>query len=166
MKPLARYAALSVAYVLPFLVAVHPGSAAEHTKEIAMQVAKGAFDVTITPESEPDQAEGSTLGRMKLEKRFQGDLEASGHGQMLTAMTDVKGSAVYVAIERVTGTLRGRRGSFALAHKGTMARGAQELTVEVVPDSGSGELKGLSGSMKILIAEGKHSYELAYRLTP
>lgn len=139
---------------------------AEQHTEIPMQTATGPFDVKITPEEEPNRAEDSTLGRMKLDKQFHGDLEAVGKGTMLTAMTDVKGSAVYVAIERVTGTLHGHRGSFALAHKGTMTRGAQELTIQVVPDSGTGELQGLSGTMKINIIEGKHFYEFEYQLVP
>jgi Protein of unknown function (DUF3224) len=101
---------------------------------------------------------------MWLDKQFHGDLEATSRGQMLTAMTDVKGSAGYVAIERVSGTLRGRAGSFLLQHTGTMTRGAPSLTITVVPDSGTEELAGLSGRMNIIITDGKHSYELEYAL--
>ena len=111
-----------------------------------------------------DQAEGATLGRMSIDKQFHGDLEATSKGEMLTAGTGVKGSAGYVAIERVTGTLHGRSGSFVLQHSGTMTRGAPQLTITVVPDSGTGELAGLAGRMTIEIADGKHSYDFEYTL--
>ena len=124
--------------------------------------AGGAFDVQITPQAE-DKAEGSTLGRMSLDKQFHGDLEATGKGEMLTAGTEI-GSAVYVAIERVTGTLHGRSGSFALMHVGTMTRDAQQLSITVVPDSGSGQLAGLAGKLAITIANGKHFYDFEYTL--
>ncbi len=126
--------------------------------------ASGTFDVTVTPEGTPDKAEGAALGRMSLDKQFQGDLAGTGKGEMLTAMTDTKGSAGYVAIERVTGTLQGRSGSFVLQHNGTMARGAQQLTITVVPDSGTGQLRGISGTMTISIVDGKHLYEFDYVL--
>ena len=124
--------------------------------------ARGAFDVKLTPQPSDRQPEDPALGRMWLDKAFHGDLEATSRGQMLTAMTDVKGSAGYVAIERVSGMLRGRAGSFVLQHTGTMARGTPSLTITVVPDSGTGELTGLSGGMAIIITDGKHSYELEY----
>jgi hypothetical protein len=111
-----------------------------------------------------DQAEGGQLGRMSIDKRFHGDLEATSKGEMLTAGTSVKGSAGYVAIERVDGTLRGRSGTFVLQHSGTMTRGVPQLTVTVVPDSGTGELAGLAGRMAIVIADGKHSYDFEYTL--
>lgn len=120
--------------------------------------ANGTFEVKLTPQSSDDKAEGAALGRMSIDKQFHGDLEATGKGEMLTAMTGVKDSAGYVAIERVSGTLQGRRGTFALQHSGTMTRGAQQLTITVVPDSGTGQLVGLSGKMTITIADGKHSY--------
>jgi Protein of unknown function (DUF3224) len=101
---------------------------------------------------------------MLIEKKFQGDLEAVSKGQMLTGMTEVKGSGAYVAIERVTGTLHGRSGSFILHHLGITERGAPRLNVNVVPDSGTRDLAGIAGTMTIIIAEGKHSYELAYTL--
>ena len=109
-------------------------------------------------------ADGVTLGRMSLDKRFDGDLSATGRGQMLTAMTAVQGSAGYVAIERVTGTLHGKSGSFVFQHTGRMAHGAQQLSISVVPDSGTGELTGISGTFRIQIVEGKHFYEFDYRL--
>jgi hypothetical protein len=102
---------------------------------------------------------------MTLDKRFHGDLEGTSQGEMLAAMTAVKGSAGYVAIERVTGTLRGRKGTFALQHTGIMNRGTPSLTITVVPDSGTEQLTGLSGTMAIIItADGKHSYEFDYTL--
>jgi hypothetical protein len=125
--------------------------------------AKGTFDVKVAPVAE-DKAEGSTLGRYSLDKQYHGDLEATSKGEMLTAGTDVKGSAGYVAIERVTGTLGGRKGSFVLQHTGTMNRGTPTLTVSVVPDSGTDELAGLTGTLTIIIADGKHSYDFEYSL--
>jgi hypothetical protein len=127
-------------------------------------IAKGMFTVEMKPQSEPNASDGVDLGRMSLEKRFEGDLAATSQGQMLTALTPVKGSAGYVAIERVTGTLGGRSGSFVFQHTGTMARGDQQLSITVVPDSGTGALAGISGSFKLHIVDGKHFYEFAYSL--
>jgi Protein of unknown function (DUF3224) len=132
-------------------------------QERPMREARGEFDVKMTPQSE-DKAPGSTLGRMSLEKTFRGDLAGEGRGEMLTALTDVPGSAVYVAVERVTGTLHGRSGTFALSHRGTMTRGAQSLSIGVVPDSGTGELAGIEGDLAIEIRDRKHYYTLTYRL--
>ncbi len=101
---------------------------------------------------------------MSIDKRFSGDLEATSQGEMLSAMTGVQGSAGYVAIELVTGTLDGKSGSFVLQHSSTMSRGAPEQNVTVVPDSGTSELAGLAGRMKIHVADGKHTYELEYTL--
>jgi len=124
------------------------------------QHATGSFEVKLTP-----QGEAAPIGRMTIAKQFHGELEATSQGQMLSVMTATKGSAGYVAMEVVTGTLGGRKGTFALLHSGTMTRGAAELNVTVVPDSGTGELKGLSGSMKIRIeAGGKHFYDFDYRM--
>jgi hypothetical protein len=117
--------------------------------------------VKLTPQQDSD----SPVGRMSIAKQFHGDLEASSAGQMLAFMTETKGSAGYVAIEKVTGKLAGRTGAFALQHRGVMNRGAAELTVTVIPDSGTGDLAGLSGSMKIIVEAGKHSYEFDYELT-
>jgi hypothetical protein len=116
----------------------------------------------MTPQSPDRQPEDAALGRLWLDKQFRGDLEGTSRGQMLTAMTPVKGSAGYVAVERVTGALHGRRGTFMLQHTGIMTRGAPDLAITVVPDSGTEELAGLSGRMTIVIAEGRHAYELAY----
>ena len=122
----------------------------------------GTFEVKLAPLS--DESAEPTLGRMSIDKKFQGDLEGESKGQMLTAMSGVKGSAGYVAIEKVAGKLQGRTGSFALQHSGLMTRGAPELTVTVVPDSGTDELTGLAGKMTIRIENGKHFYELEYTI--
>ena len=124
--------------------------------------ASGPFDVKLTPQPMDDQPDGSALGRLSIDKQFHGDLEGTSKGQMLSAGTSVKGSAGYVAIERVSGTLNGRRGSFVLQHSGTMNRGAPQLVITVVPDSGTDELVGLTGSMSIIIENGKHSYVFEY----
>ena len=125
--------------------------------------ASGNFEVKMKPETDEDVGD-PTVGRMSIDKQFHGDLVATSKGQMLAVQGDVKGSAGYVAMERVIGTLAGHSGTFALQHTGTMARGAAELSVTVVPDSGTGELAGLAGKMTILVAGGKHSYELEYTL--
>jgi hypothetical protein len=131
------------------------------------RLATGAFEVKLNPLPVYDGADGSPLGHLSIDKQFHGELDATSKGEMLSAGTSVKGSAGYVAIERVTGTLHGRRGSFVLQHSGTMTRGAAQLTVSVVPDSGTEELVGLAGTMAIIIAaDGKHSYEFSYSLTP
>ena len=126
--------------------------------------ATGAFEVKLNPLAADFTPDEPHLGRMSIDKTFSGDLEATSIGQMLTAMTDVKGSAGYVAIEKVTGTLNGKAGSFILQHNGMMGGGQQALTITVVTDSGTGELAGLSGSMNIIIDNGAHSYEMDYEL--
>jgi hypothetical protein len=127
----------------------------------AMQ-ANGNFEVKI--DRQPDPGTDTYLSRMTIDKQFHGDLEAHSVGQMLAAGTEVKGSAGYVAIEKVTGILGGRSGSFILQHNATMNRGAPQLNIVVVPDSGTAELVGLTGTMNIIIADGKHSYEFDYEL--
>jgi Protein of unknown function (DUF3224) len=125
--------------------------------------ATGPFEVKLTPQ--PPEAENTTVGRMTIDKQFHGELEAVSQGQMLSAMTGTKGSAGYVALEMVNGTLGGRKGTFVLQHSGTMDRGQAQLSVTVVPDSGTGELSGLSGSMKIRIEPGgKHFYDFDYQI--
>jgi Protein of unknown function (DUF3224) len=124
----------------------------------------GSFEVKLTPMPAEDKSEGATLGRMTIEKQYHGDLDAKSKGEMLTAGTSVKGSAGYVAIEKVTGTLKGHNGTFALQHSGTMTRGTPQLSITVVPDSGTAQLTGLIGKMTIKIADGKHSYEFEYSL--
>jgi Protein of unknown function (DUF3224) len=129
------------------------------------QLAKGTFTVKMTPSAESGFADtGANLGRMTLDKVFEGDLVAVGKGEMLTALTMTKGSAGYVAIERVTGTLHGKTGSFVFQHSGAMNRGAQNLSITVVADSGSGDLVGLEGVFKLRIESGKHFYEFEYSL--
>ena len=125
--------------------------------------ASGTFEVKLKPQVDENVGD-PTVGRLSLDKQFHGDLEAASKGQMLAVQGEVKGSAGYVAMERVTGTLAGHAGSFALQHTGTMTRGVPELSVMVVPDSGTGELAGLNGKMTITIADGKHFYELQYEL--
>lgn len=128
------------------------------------QRATGTFEVTRTPEwSEPGDGD-VTLGRDRLEKRFEGDLEGIASGAMLTVVTPVQGSAGYVAIERVTATLHGRSGSFVLQHNGLLTRGEPALEITIVPDSGTGELEGIAGAMTISIDDGGHAYELVYTL--
>lgn len=122
----------------------------------------GSFEVKVSPQA-PEEA-GCGIGRMLLDKQFHGELEAASKGQMLAAGTAVKGSAGYVAMEVVTGTLGGRKGTFVLQHAGTMNRGLPELIVTVVPDSGTGELVGLVGKLGIRVVEGKHFYDFDYTL--
>ncbi len=128
--------------------------------------ASGAFEVQMQPQPAADEnpTPGANLGRLLLSKKYQGDLQATASGQMLSAVTPTAGSAGYVAIEHVTGTLHGRAGSFVLQHSGLMNRGDKQLSITVVPDSGSGELAGLQGRLEIRITDGKHFYEMAYSL--
>ncbi len=131
---------------------------------MSQQHAAGPFDVTVTPQGQPEVGNGVTTGRMMIDKRYHGALEGSGSGEMLSAMTTTEGSAGYVAIERVSGKLDGRSGSFVVQHSGTMARGAQALSITVAPDSGDGELAGIAGTMRIRIEERQHFYEFDYVL--
>jgi len=151
----------------PAQVQSNPANPNPIQKETPMtKHAKGSFDVKMTPQK-PDnkEAESANFGRMSLDKQFHGDLEGTSKGEMLGAMAEVKGSAGYVAMERVTGKLGGRSGTFVFQHSGTMTRGALQLSVTVVPDSATGDLVGLTGSMTIKIEEGgKHFYELEYTL--
>jgi hypothetical protein len=138
-------------------------SAAQKETPVALR-ATGTFDVKVEAQGEADKGEGSTLGRYSLDKQYHGDLDGTAKGTMLTAGTEVKGSEGYVAMERVTGTLQGRSGSFALQHSGTMAHGEQQQSITVVPDSGTGRLVGIAGKLTVIIAGGKHSYEFEYSL--
>jgi uncharacterized protein DUF3224 len=124
--------------------------------------ASGTFDVKLTPQPMVVNEDG--LARMSIDKQFHGDLEGTSKGEMLSAGTNVKGSAGYVAIERVTAMLAGRRGTFVLQHTGTMNRGTPGLSITVVPDSGTGELAGIAGNMSITIDNGKHFYDFEYML--
>ena len=122
--------------------------------------ATGTFDVKLNPLAAYDTA----IGRLSIDKQFFGDLAATSKGEMLAIGTEVEGSAGYVAMERVSGALHGRSGTFALQHSGIANRSAQSLAVTVVPDSGTGALVGLAGAMKIIIEGGKHAYEFDYTL--
>jgi hypothetical protein len=122
--------------------------------------ARGTFEVKLTPQDDKD----ALPGRMTIDKQFHGDLEGVSKGQMLAAFTSVEGSAGYVAIERVSGTLHGRSGSFVLQHSSVMKRGEPQQNIIVVPDSGEGALAGIEGKMTIIIADGKHSYDFEYTL--
>jgi hypothetical protein len=124
----------------------------------------GTFEVTLNPLPMDSDPGLQGVGRMSIDKQYHGELEAAGKGQMLTGGTSIKNSAGYVAIERVTGTLKGRRGSFILQHNGVMTRGTPSLVITVVPDSGTDQLDGLRGTMSIRIEGGKHFYDLTYTL--
>jgi uncharacterized protein DUF3224 len=134
--------------------------------EAAMEMhAKGSFEVKMTPKPWNDSTEAHGFGRFLLDKQYHGDLEATGDGQMLSAGNGAPGSSgAYVALEKIAGTLQGHKGSFIVYHLGLMTRGAPQLTLAIVPDSGTDELKGLAGTMTIQIADGKHSYNLTYTL--
>jgi hypothetical protein len=122
------------------------------------------MEVVMTPASPPEKEGRTATGRMILDKHYSGDLVATGKGEMLTAMTDTKGSAAYVAMERVVGTLHGKSGSFVIAHSGSMRGEASQLTVNIVPDSGAGQLMGISGTMSFKRVERNHVYQLDYVL--
>ena len=164
MSTFQRFAAIVIA------CAVTGASAAAVTTQkdgkMTTTRAKGEFDVKLTPQPSDDKSPGAPMGRMTIDKVFRGDLAGTSKGEMLTAMAPtVKNSGVYVAVERVTGTLNGRTGSFALHHTGIMDRGNQNLTITVVPDSGTDGLVGITGKMNIIIEGSKHFYELEYSLT-
>ena len=127
-----------------------------------MPRASGPFEVSLKPLPMDNEPGSDLLGRMSIDKQFRGDLEGKSKGQMLTGGTAIKTSAGYVAIERVTGSLKGRKGSFILQHTGLMTRGAPSLVITVVPDSGTDQLEGLKGTMTINIEAGKHLYQLDY----
>jgi len=126
--------------------------------------ATGSFDINLTPQTHVEGVGDPAIGRMSSDKQFHGKLNAASLGQMLAFRSPVPGSAGYVAMERVVGRLDEREGSFVLQHSGTMDRGTASLALTVAPDSGTEDLVGLSGSMKIIIADGKHSYEFDYSL--
>ncbi|KFG98053.1 hypothetical protein GQ56_0107190 [Burkholderia paludis] len=127
-------------------------------------LANGPFEVKLNPEPLSPVAGASGLGRMSLDKQFHGDLEAVSHGEMLAFRSDVQGSAGYVAMETVQGALGGRHGSFVLQHSATMTRGQPRQSITVVPDSGTGALLGLAGSMTIDVDNGRHAYRFEYTL--
>jgi hypothetical protein len=155
----------SKGYLLIAVCTLITGALPEPTlqKESSMHHAAGSFEVKLSPQPLTDTSD-STLGRMSIDKQFHGDLDATSKGEMLSATTAVKGSAGYVAIEKVSGTLAGRTGTFVLQHHATMDRGTPHLSIEVVPDSGTGQLTSITGTMNIRITEGKHFYDFDYAL--
>ena len=156
-----RYSAAALALCLMFGLAMIGAE-----KGASMTAgARGTFEVKLKPLTAYDDTEGTTAGRMSIDKEFSGGLVATSKGEMLMAGTATNGSAGYVAIETVKGTLNGRKGTFVLQHSGTMNRNVPSLTITVVPDSGTGELAGLSGTMSIDIHDGKHFYEFDYTIT-
>jgi hypothetical protein len=128
------------------------------------QHATGQFEVKISPLETAFKFDDNPIARMSLDKQFHGDLEATSKGEMLSSGNPAKGAGGYVAMERVSGSLHGRNGTFVLQHEGTMSKGSYHMQVSVVPDSGTDQLAGLSGSMTIIIKDGKHSYDLTYTL--
>ena len=129
-----------------------------------MTHASGTFEVRLAPQELSGPGEAAGLGRLSIDKQFQGDLEATSTGEMLSAMTPVEGSAGYVALERVTGSLHGRSGAFTLQHSGLLARRASQLAITIVPDSGADELEGIAGTLEIRVEGGVHRYKLDYTL--
>jgi len=135
-------------------------------KEVATAShASGTFDINLKPLPDEEKIAGLKVGRMVFDKQFKGDLEGTSKGEMMTAAASVDGSGGYVAVERFDGTLRGRKGTFVLLHHGTMKRGGDfKVTIPVVPDSGTGQLMGLTGNLTINITNGQHFYEFDYAL--
>ena len=129
-----------------------------------MKRASGSFEVNVQPLANTEVSGDPLLGRFLLTKKFSGALDAKARGHMLSAGTPVKGSAGYVAIDQVTGSLDGRKGSFVLQHSGSMNRGVPTLSIMVVPDSGTDELAGLSGTLSINVIDGKHFYDFIYSI--
>jgi hypothetical protein len=154
---------LCLAFALYGRAQNQPAAKATAKEKVVTSHASGTFDVKLTPQAVEDGDAG--LGRMSIDKQFHGDLEGTSRGFMLSsAAAVVKGSGGYVAMECVTGTLKGRTGSFVLQHSGTMTRGTPQLSVTVVPDSGTGQLEGLTGTMNVKIDSGKHLYDFDYTL--
>jgi len=157
-----KYAAMTLC--LGFVFAAVASIRAQEKKGSEKMVAKGPFDVKLSP-IETAHKDEKAIARYSVDKVYHGDLEGTGKGEMLASSGSVKGSGTYVAMEVVSGTLAGKQGTFALGHIGTMQGGTQNLSINVVPDSGTGELTGISGKMNITIAaDGKHSYEFEYKI--
>jgi hypothetical protein len=150
--------------VIISVVALAPVVAAIQKNHPHTNRASGTFDVVLTPLPFDDKAEDGISTRMSLAKQFRGDLEGTSKGQMLAAGTTVEGSGAYVAIERINGTVRGRSGTFVLQHSGWMTKAGMHMNITVVPDSGTGQLTGLSGTMTIKIVGDKHFYDFEYTL--
>lgn len=135
-----------------------------HGRLRPVRTVSGTFDVSVTPEPSLDEADGVVLARMTIDKRFHGPLDGVGCVHMTSARTPVAESAGYVAVEKIDGTLEGRRGSFVALHTGVMERGEQSLSITIVPDSGTGQLQGISGRMAVDIVDGRHHYTLTYEV--
>lgn len=164
-KPLALVAAAGLIAGLAQAAGAQPAAKEPGDKEKAMtQHAAGTFEVKVRPLAEDEKVPGLKVARLAFDKQWKGDLEATSMGEMMATNAGDQASGGYVAIERVTGRLKGRAGSFTVVHKGTMEGGAFDLLVDVVPGSGTGQLTGLSGRVRIAIADGKHSYEIDYAL--
>lgn len=142
------------------MLAAHAGAETQPSKETTM-IARGTFEVKVMPQP---KGETDLFAGYIVDKEFAGDFTGSSKGQMLAAETPVQGSAAYVAFESATGNLQGKQGSFLMQHKGNMQGDSKSLDINIVPDSGTGELKGISGTCKIIIDNGKHFYELQYSL--
>jgi hypothetical protein len=155
---------LLCASMIPGLHAQAPPSKSLRKDPVMTRHASGTFDVKTTPIAADDATAGTLIGRYSLVKQYHGDLEATSKGEMLGAGEPSSGNAGYVAMEQVTGTLDGHAGSFALEHVGVMEAGSYKLSVVVVPGSGTGDLTGISGTLNIVIAGGKHSYTFEYAL--
>jgi hypothetical protein len=164
IKPLSAIALLLAVFTQALSGTAHFSTLSAVAKGAPVSHAKGTFEVKITPQTPDGKFEDATMGRTTIDKQLHGDIEGSSKGQMLTGMTEVKGSAGYVAMEKVTCKLQGRSGTFLLQHTATMDRGVPSLSVTVVPDSGTGELLGITGKFNIIITEGKHSYDFEYTL--
>lgn len=163
MKTPTALTATALAAVLG--IALATGGGASEGDTTMTETARGSFDVTVEPVHQERLADGNGVGRYALTKQYHGDLEATAKGDMLTGETPVENAGAYVAIEHVEGTLGGHRGTFLLQHQGTMAHGEQHLAITVIPESGTGELTGLAGTLDIDIADdGKHFYTLEYTL--
>lgn len=158
INPVRAAAGICLSIVLATAAQAQTPSSTRTSTAVTTRAA-GTFEVRLTP-----QETAAPLGRMSIDKTFHGDLEGTSKGEMLAVQGGVEGSAGYVAMERVTGTLAGRTGTFSLQHSGTLDRGAPSLAITVVPDSGTGELAGLKGTMNIIIEGGQHSYTFDYTL--
>ncbi len=158
-------AAVAALAALAPVAGAQPPATAPGTKGKPMtRHAAGTFEVKVQPLPEDEKVAGLKVARFAFDKQWKGGLEGTSRGEMMATNSGDKGSGGYVAVEQITGTLDGRAGSFAVAHKGTMEGGAFDLLVEIVPGSGTGRLAGLSGRIRITIAEGKHSYDVDYAL--
>ncbi|MDQ1923773.1 DUF3224 domain-containing protein [Massilia pseudoviolaceinigra] len=152
------------AVALSLLAFLQPAAAQTSPAAPPMLRASGPFEIAIIPAGAPEKEGRTAIARMALDKQYGGALAATGKGTMLTAVSDTKGSAAYVAIERVSGTLAGRKGSFVLQHAGTMQGGTSRALITIVPDSGTEELSGITGSLALTVVDGKHFYALDYAL--